>query len=153
MSCDGVISLWSHRHLVSRSQVIESHCWSSSWWTRSQTLSSGVSDLVTVRVKTEETVVAAAAVVSAGLLAGVSGACEVSGRVLDAGWQTQVLLVSQASITACLALSLSLLLVSGVDRLSAAVVTLSKNREELSVKRHSRGGVAQLGRGLDLRLK
>ena len=152
MSCDGVISLWSHRHLVSRSQVIESHCWSSSWWTRSQTLSSGVSDLVTVRVKTEETVVAAAAVVSARLLAGVSGASEVSGRVLDAGWQTQVLLVSQASITACLALSLSLL-VSGVDRLSAAVVTLSKNREKLSVKRHSRGGVAQLGRGLDLRLK
>ena len=137
---------------MSRSQVIESHCWSSSWWTRSQTLSSGVSDLVTVRVKTEETVVAAAAVVSARLLAGVSGACEVSGRVLDAGWQTQVLLVSQASITACLALSLSLL-VSGVDRLSAAVVTLSKNREELSVKCHSRGGVAQLGRGLDLRLK
>ena len=137
---------------MSRSQVIESHCWSSSWWTRSQTLSSGVSDLVTVRVKTEETVVAAAAVVSARLLTGVSGACEVSGRVLDAGWQTQVLLVSQASITACLAVSLSLL-VSGVDRLSAAVVTLSKNREELSVKSHSRGGVAQLGRGLDLRLK
>ena len=148
-----MVPLGSDGHLVSGCQVVETVTRGWGRGTGAQALRSTVSgghELVTVQA--EQTVVGATAVVSAGL----SAPGKVSRAVLDAGWQSQVLLISQTSFTARLAPApgmVCLAPVSALVLLSAAIVTLGQHRQELSVKSHGRGGVSQLGRALWLGLK
>ena len=113
-----MVPLRSDRHLVSGRLVGElTHLGAA------ETLRAAVSDAV-LAVQTEQTVVAAGAVVAAGVEApGV-----VRWRVLQAGRQSQVLLVCQAALTARLAGQ-----PAGPRARLAAVLTLGQHRQQLRV--------------------
>ena len=129
-----VVPLGSDGHLVPGCQVVElPHL------TAPQTLGPAVRHAV-LTVQAEQTVVAAGAVVAAG----VETPGVVRRRVLQTGGQTQVLLVSQADLAPDLPAQ------SPRPRL-AAVLALGQDGEELCVDEggqgHAGGGGSQLGRG------
>ena len=153
---DGMVSFGSDGHLVTSSLVTEANCKSRSRRTGAKTLSSTVRDLV-IAVKTQKGVVTTGAVVPTWVFARVQTAtsCVVSRRVLDTGRKSQILFISQTSITSGLAVHVSMF--RHVHRLRATVMTLRQNGKKLGMnqtRKNNRGTrVPQLRGALGYRLQ